>query len=278
MNSVFTLFFFFILSSIAISAKAQIIDKSLSRVYFEQNEQGGYDFYGENNGYCPISVMIEFTTLKNLQSSKPLPFKGVIKQGEQKQLLFTLVALPNTQNKFNYKFNLHWGDYTKSRHNNSYNYRLPYEKGLAYKIMQGYFGEFSHQDEYALDFDMPEGTNICATREGVVVAVKQDSDQGGSTKEFAKYGNYVCIVHNDGTFAKYFHFKQYGVIVRPGQNVARGEIIGLSGNTGWSTAPHLHFEVFQTTLSQEKTVPTRFTVAINKSVELKKGDSFKAFE
>jgi len=81
-----------------------------------------------------------------------------------------------------------------------------------------------------------------AVREGVVMQVEADFDRAGLNLE--KYGgraNFIRIVHDDGSMALYAHLKPEGVQVRVGQRVRAGQRIGLSGNTGFSTAAHLHF-------------------------------------
>jgi len=107
---------------------------------------------------------------------------------------------------------------------------------------------------------MDVGTKIYAARDGVVVQTKSDSNKGGGSKEFAKYGNFVTIEHDDHTLATYYHLKQYGVVVKVGQRVSRGSFLGYSGNTGFSTGPHLHFAVFKTTAdgTSVASLPIRF--------------------
>ncbi len=85
-----------------------------------------------------------------------------------------------------------------------------------------------------VDFTAPQGTDIYATGDGVVV--RADSRSRG-------YGNMVVIDHGFGYSTKYAHM--YEMDVRPGQKVKRGEKIGAVGNTGLSTAPHLHYEVLK---------------------------------
>ena len=95
--------------------------------------------------------------------------------------------------------------------------------------------------------------------EGTVVAFRQDSDMGGADEEFAACSNYVVVKHADGTFAEYVHLKKDGVLVKLGQHVKRHQPLALSGNTGRSTGPHLHFAVFYNIDGKtRKTIPTRF--------------------
>lgn len=124
-------------------------------------------------------------------------------------------------------------------------YALPFCDTRYYVVLQGQNARFSHSGRhaYAIDFSMPEGTPICAARAGRVVAIKEDSDSGGSTIEYAELGNKVVIEHADGTRATYLHLEKDGALVNVGECVTRGQEIALSGNTGWSTRPHLHFVV-----------------------------------
>src|SRR5271167_1147398 len=92
---------------------------------------------------------------------------------------------------------------------------------------------------------MPIGTKVCAARSGVVVGLRQDSDVGGATEDFMHRDNYVIVRHSDGTYAEYRHFEKNGLLVALGANVQAGQPIGLSGMTGFTTRPHVHFAVFR---------------------------------
>ena len=85
-----------------------------------------------------------------------------------------------------------------------------------------------------IDISVPEGTPIHAALSGTVVFTEPEASSGG-------YGNYTCIDHGGGLSTCYAHQSQFDVSA--GQSVSQGEVIGLSGSTGYSTGPHVHFEV-----------------------------------
>jgi hypothetical protein len=128
-----------------------------------------------------------------------------------------------------------------------YAYGLPYPHGLTFAVLQGFHGAFSHRgsNEYAVDFNCPVATPVVATRPGVVVAINASAQGSGTTPEFLddKRANFVLVRHDDGTLGEYMHLSPSGVEVHPGQRVKRGQEIALSGNTGFSSTPHLHFQV-----------------------------------
>ena len=101
--------------------------------------------------------------------------------------------------------------------------------GYGYRIHPIYKTRKMH---YGMDFSAKTGTEIYATGDGVVSKIKR-SKRG--------YGNYVKINHGFGYETLYAHMSKY--IVKRGQKVKRGEVIGYVGNSGISTAPHLHYEV-----------------------------------
>lgn len=147
----------------------------------------------------------------------------------------------------------------KIKEDSSYVYRLPYESGRTHLLVQGYFSSYSHKNRAALDFKMKRGTPIVAARDGIVVRVKQDGNKGGWNKKYRPYGNVIVIQHADSSRAGYWHLRFNGVVVKVGDTVKQGQLIGYSGKTGYTLFPHLHFIVWKFGPNRQwQQVATRF--------------------
>lgn len=92
---------------------------------------------------------------------------------------------------------------------------------------------------------------MVASREGTVIETEAAQTYGGQDPDLLPKANCVRILHQDGTIATYAHLAHGGVFVYPGQHVAEGTEIGLSGNTGFSSGPHLHFVVHKIERSED---------------------------
>lgn len=141
----------------------------------------------------------------------------------------------------------------------SFIYNLPFEKNKKHLLVQGYFSKYSHKNRAALDFKMKRGTNICAVRGGIVIRVKEDGNKGGWNKKYRPFGNVIVIQHADGSRAGYWHLQFNGALVNAEDTVVQGQAIALSGKTGYTLFPHLHFIVWRfNTINQWQQVATRF--------------------
>ena len=146
----------------------------------------------------------------------------------------------------------------RTKEDTSYVYSLPFEKGTAHLVVQGYFSAYSHKNRAAIDFKMKRGTKITAARGGVVIRLKENGKRGGLHNKYRQDGNLVVIQHNDGTRAGYWHLQENGVLVNIGDTIEQGQVIALSGKTGYSALPHLHFLVWTNRNNQWQQVATRF--------------------
>lgn len=99
--------------------------------------------------------------------------------------------------------------------------------------------------KHSIDFGCEEGTPIHAAKGGRVIYVKANSKRGGPHKKYWNEGNRIVLAHQNGEYTAYEHLRYKGSKVSLGQLVRTGQIIGYSGNTGFTYGPHLHFEVFR---------------------------------
>ena len=197
-----------------------------------------------NNAESVMSIDFSYETL-NFDVSYELTNTFSIGPNESIVVLEMAIANENEDWSYQWNYNFQLGDFEAS-HDGGFIYMLPYQAGESHRVSQGFNGSFSHVDgvnQYGVDFVMAKGTSILAVRAGKVVKVVEASNVGGPTVAFVDKANYVVIEQSDGTHAHYAHLQQYGALVEEGDVVEVGQKIGLSGNTGWSTGPHLHFAI-----------------------------------
>ena len=140
-------------------------------------------------------------------------------------------------------------------------YILPFAPGEAYELTQGNCGRESHggRFRYAYDFRLPTGTPVLAARDGIVMTVRDGNPDG--TRRVGDE-NFLFVRHPDGELSRYIHLRQDGALVEEGQPVAAGDTIALSGNSGRSAFPHLHFDVADRCGSNGcRTIPSAFVNA-----------------
>ncbi|MEM7370893.1 MAG: M23 family metallopeptidase [Bacteroidota bacterium] len=139
---------------------------------------------------------------------------------------------------------------------------LPFPKGKTYEIIQGYKGSFSHNSDYsryAIDFNLQIGDTICAAADGSVVGVIEGYTYGGNSKRWRPYANFITLYHPQlGLFTQYVHLDHLGSFVAVGDAVQQGQAIGLSGETGFTSVEHLHFNVLKNTESSLSSTPVYF--------------------
>ncbi len=259
-----------IILSVGISPAPGSEKESPVRVFYERSPAGGYDIFASNSEVIPMTVKVDLPLLERMTPTEKVPFFKVVPPGTEK--LFILGVRPNGEDPhFRYRFHYYWGNCIEGKHDDSHVYLIPFAHGTKHLLSQGYRGNRTHvgNNAYAVDFNMPEGTEIYAARGGVVFRVKEDSDIGGPDASYGKHGNYIHIYHDDGTFSRYIHLKKDGALVEKGDRVRTGDLIGHSGNTGRSRSPHLHFQVEKYRIEGGMvTVPTRFLDHDGKAVTL----------
>lgn len=140
-------------------------------------------------------------------------------------------------------------------------YRVPFDVGSTYVVSQAYPSRLTHttpDSQYAVDIALPDGTPVYAAREGTVINARHDSFRGGADPVMLDQANLIEILHDDGTIGIYAHLRWDSIRVRIGAHVARGQNIADSGNTGFSSGPHLHFAVIRNAGATDVSVPIQF--------------------
>ncbi|GAB5527069.1 MAG: hypothetical protein Roseis2KO_49410 [Roseivirga sp.] len=242
------------------------------KIYTEQTETA-IMVYADNDKLYPQSAELTLD-LKGLKPRQKLDKYMVVPARTTRYELAELVIPEGRSWGYNYSFKYYTGD-VKANHDDSFVYTLPFTEDKSFEVAQGYNGKSSHQGENALDFNLPAGEPVMAARAGKVVRLKEDSNRGCPDESCARLGNYVTIMHEDGSFADYYHLKQNGVLVELGAEVTAGEAIGLTGNTGWATGYHLHFIVYVARPGGRKTLPTQFKTA-DGIQQLKESERYRA--
>jgi len=227
------------------------------KITYEETEAGEYTIFATNDEYHPISLRLNFK-MKNMRLAD-VGYKIYTVEGKSKQALTSLKVISKLMPyEFSYTYFYNFGNDGSVDYDKDYVYGLPFNNEYTYKVIQGFNGSYSHTGKYAIDFEMPEGSEIMAIRDGIVVRIIDTNNSGCPSIDCVDLNNYVVIYHSDGTFANYSHLMQHGALVEVGEKVMQGQVIGLSGNTGFSSGPHLHLEVFIQRLNYTETLPIKF--------------------
>ncbi len=196
-----------------------------------------------NRGPVAATVVLSFNSLQNLRAHVRLPAERVVPPRSTE----TLVRLRRIQRdrpataEASIAIDLGSSD-TKA--DTDYLYAVPFGGPLPRELIQGFNGPYSHLGgmSYALDFAMPEGTPVLASRPGILLYVQDGFSEGGPDPDLLERANVVVVAHRDGSMASYGHLAP-GIPVSPGRRVGEGDLLGRSGSTGFAGQPHLHFHV-----------------------------------
>jgi murein DD-endopeptidase MepM/ murein hydrolase activator NlpD len=245
-----------------------------------------FEITAKNDEKFPVYLEMSMRKLVNLKSEKGKAF--LVEVAAQSEVVVNTLSpiKAGAYATFDDYFEPYLHDATRHKPDKKFIYELPYAVGFSPPVLQGYNGKFSHNtvlNIHALDFSMPRGTPILAARAGVVVASRSDVTTGGHDPALLGTvdggGNFVMVLHDDGTIGNYFHMRCGSIVLKKGDAVKAGDALGEAGSTGYSHPdyPHLHFVVRvpeQKNPYGKKTIPTLFRTRAG-VVTLKEGESYE---
>ncbi len=222
----------------------------------------GFELVANIHQYGPVSLWISLDGSRNLELpdlEQPIRLNG---PGEQR--LWQLPARDPSQPA---QLSLAWRalpGWPMAHPDREQTLLLPFPADRRFRVGQGFHGSVSHrnlQNEFAVDIQMPEGTPVLAAGDGVVMDVVEDFWGSGQREYYLDRANFVRLLHADGSMSVYAHLGFEQVVVEPGQTVLAGELLGYSGNTGFSSGPHLHFVLQAIVNDQLVSLPFRFVTS-----------------
>ena len=236
---------------------------------------GGTVLVARNTYYAPVDLAWVLTATENVRTDAPATGSRLVPARADEELMALYRADPGSPMRFEYEFRYVLGS-PDAVHAPEEAYRLPYPLASSYPVSQAFPDVVTHADpasRYAFDFVMPVGTAVHAARDGIVIDVASDYYEAGLDPNVdGPRANIVRVLHGDGTMALYAHLNWNSIRVVPGQRVRRGEHIADSGNTGFSSGPHLHFVVQRNDGGRLVSVPIEFVGPGGAPVTPRRGD------
>ncbi|PWB30330.1 peptidase M23 [Pseudomonas sp. SDI] len=233
----------------------QMVEPLEGKVHLQASrENGGVRFSARNELFAPVEVQLRLEGVSNAREGASRLVRRVLPPRSTITLTSLSARRPGQPVNYRKTFTYALGD--PIQRPQAFRYPLPW-RGGPFRLSQGPNGRFSHfgpKGRYAMDIAMPEGTPIIASRAGVVVKIENDQRGRGSHPS----GNFVRILHADGTMGVYLHLMRGSVLVQEGQRVAYGTPLARSGNTGNSSGPHLHFVVQRNVGLALESIPYQF--------------------
>lgn len=215
-----------------------------------------------NDYYAPVELILGIDDLRNMQRPDSQQALRWVLEPQSDSEIMSLGAVPDAGTPtIAYRYTWIAGE-PAVEHAPDRPYRAPFAVAGSFLVSQAFPDAATHvsaDSRHAVDIVMPIGTGVYAARGGIVFEIAGTNYRGGVDRERdAAAANLVRILHDDGTYAEYAHLNWNSIRVKPGDVVSRGEYIADSGNTGFSSGPHLHFAVIRNLGMRVESVPVVF--------------------
>jgi len=218
--------------------------------------------FAKNDYFVPITLKYWLEESINMHTNPKLPLTVEVKPHSK----LKVVELSRNELyggwKYRTNYKSQFGTLNPTHDADCY-YLPPVPAGRSFRITQAFNGKFSHSgsyNQYAVDIAMPLGTDVLAARAGIIFQRITDYVLNGQTEEIKRKSNVLRIMHSDGSIAIYAHLQFRSMNFYVGDVVKAGQVIGKSGNTGFSTGPHLHFGIHSNIRMVMKSIPFQFFI------------------
>ncbi len=218
-----------------------------------------YWFFNHYHGAAQLEIKV--TDAENLRSDPPLPARVTLPgQAERRVVRF---EAEDQRSGFQYRlsYRLVPGPPAEGLPD-EVDFYPPFPEGMEFPVTQGLDDATTHDmagNHFAVDITMPIGTPVLAARGGVVMEMEDDFHGEGKQEErYLSRANFIRILHDDGTMGVYAHLQPNSARVFRGDRIPAGTWIANSGNTGFSSGPHLHFVVQVNVGMAIESLPFRF--------------------
>ena len=233
----------------------EYLDPDQDKVKLRYTPSGNLFIINELHG--PVTVTLQFNHLEGVKSRVDLS-KPIVVPARSEQFVDRL----SYQGDGNLEISQQFVIGSPSQINDS-ELQIPFRG--RFRVSQGFDGAYSHHfpgNRYAIDMPMPEGTPVLAAKAGVVLDMKMYFAGHSNDPADRARTNFIRLLHPDGTMTVYVHLRTASARVSIGQSVATGEMIAESGNTGYSSGPHLHFAVQRNNGKRLVAIPFHFNGVI----------------